>query len=162
MDITFRAAMEADVELILQFIHELAEYERMTEYVVAEETTLREQLFEKRLAEVIFVLADGKEVGFALFFHSFSGFLVRAGLYLEDLFVQPEYRGKGCGKALLKHLAAIAVERGCGRMEWVCLRWNQPSIAFYQSQGAEPMNDGLVFRLSGDELRRAAEFGKDG
>jgi len=157
MDITFRTAAEADVELILQFIHELAAYERMTDYVVAEETTLKEQLFEKRLAEVIFVLADGKEVGFALFFHNFSGFLGRAGLYLEDLFVQPEYRGKGCGKALLKHLAAIAVERGCGRMEWVCLRWNQPSIAFYQSQGAEPMDDGLVFRLSGDALRRAAE-----
>ena len=160
MDITFRAAVEADVELILQFIHELAEYERMTEYVVAEETTLREQLFEKRLAEVIFVLADGKEVGFALFFHSFSGFLGRAGLYLEDLFVQPEYRGKGCGKALLKHLAAIAVERGCGRLEWCCLDWNRPSIDFYLSLGARPMDEWTTYRLTGQTLLDMAG-GKD-
>jgi GNAT superfamily N-acetyltransferase len=102
-------------------------------------------------------LEDGKEVGFALFFHNFSTFLGRAGIYLEDLYVKPEYRGKGYGKGLLKQLAKIAVERGCGRLEWWCLDWNQPSIDFYLSLGAEPMNDWTVYRFAGDRLNKLAE-----
>ena len=127
MELTFRFAREADAPLILQFIRGLAEYEKMLDLVVADEATLADQLFQKKNAEVIFALEDGKEVGFALFFHNFSTFLGRSGLYLEDLFVLPEYRGKGYGKAILKKLASIAVERGCGRMEWWCLTGTSPA-----------------------------------
>ncbi len=157
---TFRFATEADAPLILQFIRDLAAYEKMLDQVVADEAQLRQQLFEKQQAEVIFTLEDGKEVGFALFFHNFSTFLGRSGLYLEDLFVLPEYRGKGYGKGLLAKLASIAVERGYGRMEWWCLDWNRPSIDFYQSLGAEPMDEWTVYRLTGEtleELAKAAE-----
>ena len=157
MSATFRCATEKDVPLILQFIRNLAEYEQMLDQVVADEQLLREQLFEKQQAEVIFALEDGREVGFALFFHNFSTFLGRSGLYLEDLFVLPQYRGKGYGKALLSKLAAIAVERGYGRMEWWCLDWNQPSIDFYKSLGAEPMNEWTVYRLTGDTLQNMAQ-----
>ena len=128
---TFRSAVPGDEELILHFIRALADYEHMSDQVVATPALLREWIFEKRKAEVIFAVSDGKEVGFALFFHNFSTFLGRAGLYLEDLFVLPEERGHGYGKALLKELARIAVERGCGRLEWWCLDWNKPSIDFY-------------------------------
>ena len=152
MAVTFRFAEAADTPLILRFIRDLAEYEKMADQVVADEALLREQLFEKRQAEVIFALEDGKEVGFALFFHNFSTFLGRSGLYLEDLFVLPEYRGRGYGKALLSRLAAIAVERGYGRMEWWCLDWNHPSIDFYKSLGAEPMEEWTVYRLTGRTL----------
>ncbi len=155
--LTFRMAEEQDCGLVLYFIRELATYERMPDEVVATEEMLREWLFKKRSAEVIFACEDGKEVGFALFFHNFSTFVGRAGLYLEDLYVLPEYRGKGYGKALLKRLAAIAVERGCGRMEWVCLDWNQPSIDFYRSLGARPMDDWTIYRLAGETLERLAE-----
>lgn len=155
--LTFRMAEEQDCGLVLYFIRELATYERMPDEVVATEEMLREWLFKKRGAEVIFACEDGKEVGFALFFHNFSTFVGRAGLYLEDLYVLPEYRGKGYGKALLKRLAAIAVERGCGRMEWVCLDWNQPSIDFYRSLGARPMDDWTIYRLAGETLERLAE-----
>ena len=124
--VTFRKAERKDVALILEFIQGLAAYEHMENDVVADEALLEEWIFDKQKAEVIFAVADGKEVGFALFFHNFSTFLGRAGLYLEDLFVKPEYRGKGYGKAILKKLAAIAVERGCGRLEWSCLDWNTP------------------------------------
>ena len=110
------------------------------------------RIFDKEKAEVLFVLEDGKEVGFALFFHNFSTFLGRGGIYLEDLYVRPEARGKGYGRALLKKLASIAVERGCGRLEWWCLDWNKPSIDFYLSLGAEPMSDWTVYRLAGDTL----------
>ena len=127
----FRFATEKDCTLILAFIQELASYEKMTDQVVATEDLLHEWIFEKQKAEVLFVLEDGKEVGFALFFHNFSTFLGRAGIYLEDLLVLPAYRGKGYGKALLKKLAQITVERGCGRLEWACLDWNKPSIDFY-------------------------------
>lgn len=157
MDLTFRYAAEADTPLILQFIRELAEYEHMLDQVVADEATLADQLFHRKNAEVIFALEDGKEVGFALFFHSFSTFLGRSGLYLEDLFVFPEHRGKGYGRAILQKLAAIAVERGCGRLEWWCLDWNRPSIDFYLSLGAEPMSDWTVYRLTGDTLKNLAE-----
>lgn len=131
----FRFAEEKDVSLILYFIKELAKYEEMLDEVVATEDLLREWIFEKKKAEVIFALKDGAEIGFALFFHNFSTFLGRSGIYLEDLYVKPEFRGKGYGKALLKKLAQIAVERGCGRLEWWCLDWNKPSIDFYLSLG---------------------------
>jgi len=153
----FRYAEEKDVPLILQFIKDLAEYEHMLDEVVATEELLTEWIFQKEKAEVIFVLEDGNEVGFALFFHNFSTFLGRAGIYLEDLYVKPEYRHKGYGKGLLKKLAQIAVERGCGRLEWWCLDWNQPSIDFYLSLGAEPMEDWTVYRIAGDTLHKLAE-----
>lgn len=152
----FRFAEEGDTPLILQFIRELADYEGMLGEVVADEATLKEWIFRKQKAEVLFVLADGREVGFALFFHNFSTFLGRAGLYLEDLYVKPEYRGRGYGKAILKKLAAIAVERGCGRLEWWCLDWNKPSIDFYLSLGAQPMEDWTVYRITGDTLTSLA------
>ena len=153
----FRFAERQDVPLILKFIRGLAEYERMLDQVVADEVTLTEQLFDRKGVEVLFALEDGKEVGFALFFHNFSTFLGRSGLYLEDLFVWPEYRGKGYGKGLLRQLAVIAAERGCGRLEWVCLDWNQPSIDFYRSLGAEPQGDWTIYRLTGQTLTALAE-----
>ena len=153
----FRFAQEKDTALILYFIKELAKYEKMLDDVVATEEILKEWIFEKGKAEVIFALEDGKEVGFALFFHNFSTFLGRSGLYLEDLFVKPEFRGKGYGKALLKKLAQIAVERGCGRFEWSCLDWNKPSIDVYLSLGAQPMEEWTVYRLTGEALAKMAE-----
>ena len=155
--ITIRRAEEKDAALILHFIRQLAIYEKMEAQVVATEELLKEWIFEKQAAEVLFAVADGQEVGFALFFHNYSTFLGRAGIYLEDLFVKPAHRGKGCGKALLKKLASIAVERGCGRLEWSCLDWNQPSIDFYRSLGAVPMDDWTVYRVTGDTLRALAE-----
>ena len=154
---TFRFAERADTPLILHFIKQLADYEKMLDEVVADEKTLEEWIFDRQKAEVIFALEDGVEVGFALFFHNFSTFLGRAGLYLEDLFVLPEHRGKGYGKAILKKLASIAVERGCGRLEWWCLDWNKPSIDFYLSLGAEPMSDWTVYRITGDTLTELAK-----
>ena len=128
----------------------------MLDEVVATEELLREWIFEKKKAEVIFALEDGKEIGFALFFHNFSTFLGRAGIYLEDLFVKPEYRNKGYGKGLLKKLAQIAKERGCGRLEWWCLDWNKPSIDFYLSLGAEPMDEWTTYRIAGETLDKLA------
>lgn len=151
--IDYRFAKTEDTEKILFFIKALADYEKMSADVVATQELLEEWIFEKKKAEVIFALENGKEVGFALFFHNFSTFLGRAGLYLEDLFVLPEYRGKGYGKGLLKVLAGIAVERGCGRLEWQCLDWNKPSIDFYLSLGAVPMEDWTLYRLAGDTLK---------
>ena len=156
-NLTFRRAERKDVSLILQFIKELADYEKMLNEVVADEATLEAWIFDKQKAEVIFAMEGEKEVGFALFFHNFSTFLGRAGIYLEDLYVKPECRGKGYGKALLKKLAAIAVERGCGRLEWWCLDWNKPSIDFYRSLGAEPMSDWTVYRIAGDTLTQLVE-----
>ena len=150
--INYRYATEQDVPLILSFIRSLAEYEHMADEVVATEALLQEWIFEKRKAEVIFALEDGKETGFALFFHNFSTFLGRAGIYLEDLFVLPEYRGKGYGKGLIQTLARIAVERECGRLEWWCLDWNTPSIEFYRSLGAVPMDEWTVYRITGKTL----------
>ena len=148
----FRFANEEDCGLILSFIRQLAAYEKMSDQVVATEELLREWIFEKKKAEVLFVCEGEKEVGFALFFHNFSTFLGRAGIYLEDLFVLPEYRGKGYGKTLLKKLAQITVERGCGRLEWACLDWNQPRIDFYRSLGAVPMDEWTTYRLTGSTL----------
>ena len=156
-NLNFRYANEKDAGLILEFIRELAKYENMLDEVVATEELLREWIFEKKKAEVIFALEDGKEVGFALFFHNFSTFLGRAGIYLEDLFVKPEYRGKGYGKGLLKKLAQIAKERGCGRLEWWCLDWNKPSIDFYLSLGAEPMDEWTTYRIAGETLDKLAQ-----
>lgn len=156
-ELTFRYAQRSDTPLILQFIRELADYVKMLDEVVADEKTLEEWIFDKGKAEVIFAVVDEKEIGFALFFHNFSTFLGRAGIYLEDLFVKPEYRGNGYGKAILKQLASIAVERKCGRLEWWCLDWNQPSIDFYLSLGAEPMSDWTVYRITGDTLANLAE-----
>ncbi|MGN0981633.1 MAG: GNAT family N-acetyltransferase [Candidatus Limivicinus sp.] len=153
----FRRAEEKDTALILHFIRELAAYEKLSDQVVTTEELLREWIFEKGKAEVLFPMENEVEVGFALFFHNFSTFLGRAGLYLEDLFISPEYRGKGYGKATLQKLARIAVERGCGRLEWSCLDWNKPSIDFYLSLGAVPMEEWTVYRLSGDTLRQMAE-----
>ena len=155
--IKFRYAQEKDAAKILYFIKELAAYEKMSDEVIATEELLKEWIFDQKKAEVIFAIVDDKEIGFALFFHNFSTFLGRAGIYLEDLYVMPEYRGKGYGKALLKKLAQIAVERKCGRLEWWCLDWNQPSIDFYLSLGAEAMEEWTVYRIAGDKL---TEFAK--
>ena len=154
---TFRFAEEKDCALILDFIRQLAAYERLSGQVEATEELLREWIFEKRKAEVLFVCEQDQAVGFALFFHNFSTFLGRAGIYLEDLFVLPECRGKGYGKAILKELARIAVERKCGRLEWWCLDWNKPSIDFYLSLGAVPMKDWTVYRITGETLTKLAE-----
>ncbi len=157
VSLEFRCAERSDTALILEFIKGLAEYEKMSDDVVADEALLEEWLFDKQRAEVIFAVANGKEVGFALFFHNFSTFLGRAGIYLEDLYVLPEHRGRGYGKGLLKKLASIAVERGCGRLEWSCLDWNKPSIDFYLSLGAARMDEWTVYRLTGDTLTSLAD-----
>ena len=156
-ELTFRFAEERDCALILQFIQGLAEYERMADQVIATEALLQEWVFEKKKAEVLFACEDGREVGFALFFHNFSTFLGRAGIYLEDLFVLPEHQGKGFGKAILQQLAKIAVERDCRRLEWACLDWNRPSIDFYLSLGAAPMDEWTTYRLTGVTLQKLAE-----
>ena len=152
----FRCATENDAALILDFIKRLAEYEKMSDQVVATEDLLREWIFEKQKAEVIFAVENGKEVGIALFFYNFSTFLGRAGIHLEDLFVLPEYRGRGHSKALIKEVARIAVERDCGRLEWSCLDWNEPSIKFYLSLGADPLDEWTLYRLTGEGLKKLA------
>lgn len=154
---TIRQANINDVSTILSFIKALAEYEDMSDQVVATEELLKEWLFEKKKAEVLLAMEGDTPVGFALYFYNFSTFLGRAGIYLEDLFVKEEYRGKGYGKALLKELARIAVSQGCGRLEWCCLDWNQPSIDFYLSLGAKPMDDWTQYRLTGDTLKALAK-----
>ena len=153
----FRYANDTDVKLILYFIKELATYENMLDEVVATPELLQEWIFVKKKAEVIFAVVEGKEIGIALFFHNFSTFVGRAGIYLEDLFVLPEYRGKGYGKAIFKRLAQIALERGCGRLEWSCLDWNQPSIDFYLSLGSQQMKDWTLYRVEGITLSDMAE-----
>jgi GNAT superfamily N-acetyltransferase len=155
VQIDIQPATLADVPLILSFIKALAEYERLSDHVMATETTVRETLFGSRpSAEAVIARVDETPVGFAVWFHNYSTFLSRRGLYLEDLFVLPEWRGRGVGGALLKHLARIAVSRDCGRMEWAVLDWNEPAIRFYRGLGAEPMSDWTVFRLTGDALTR--------
>jgi GNAT superfamily N-acetyltransferase len=157
MALRIASATEPDVSLIMSFIKKLAEYEKLSHVVVASEDLLRDALFGPRpAAEVIFAYWDDEPVGFALFFHNFSTFLGRRGIYLEDLFVDPPHRGKGIGKALLIHLARIAKERNCGRFEWAVLDWNKPSIEFYKSLGAVPLDDWTLFRLTGDALARLA------
>lgn len=153
----YRFAERKDIPLILQFVKELAEYEHMEDEVVVDFQTMEYWLFDQKKAEVLFALEGETEVGFALFFHNFSTFLGKAGIYLEDLFVKPEYRGKGFGKGLLTQLGKIAVERGCGRLEWWCLDWNKPSIDFYRSMGAVPMDEWTTYRISGETLEDLAK-----
>ena len=155
--LSYRYASREDVSLILKFIKDLARYEKLENEVVATEEILEEWLFDKEKAEVIFALENEKEIGFALFFHNFSTFLGRSGIYLEDLYVMEEYSGKGYGKCILQKLAQIAVERCCVRLEWWCLDWNQPSIDFYLSLGAEPMKDWTVYRITGETLTSLAK-----
>ena len=154
--LSFRPAVPGDAPLILSFIKKLGEYEKRPEMVVATEAQLHDWIFKKERAEVFFAVMDGHEIGFALFFYNFSTFQGRSGIFLEDMFVLPEYRGKGYGKAMLSHLAQLAVERGCGMMEWWCLNWNEPAIGFYTSLGARALNEWSVYRLSGDKMEELA------
>lgn len=157
MATTIRSGTAADVPQILTFIRALADYEKLLDACVATEQTLTDTLFgERRYAEVLIADYDGKPAGFALFFHNYSTFLAKPGIYLEDLFVDPHLRGKGIGKALLTRLAKLAVERDCGRLEWSVLDWNEPSIGFYKSLGAVPMDEWTIFRLTGDALGNLA------
>jgi GNAT superfamily N-acetyltransferase len=158
--VTFRIepARERDVPMILDLIKGLAVYEKLADEVVATEDGLRETLFGLRpAAEVVIAYAGDEAVGFALFFHNYSTFLGKRGLYLEDLFVRPEWRGHGAGRALLTHLAKLAADRNCGRFEWAVLDWNEPAIGFYKSLGAQPMHEWTVFRVTGDALVTLAE-----
>ena len=156
-DLTIRKAREDEAGEVLRFIKLLADYEKLASEVEATEETLYQSLFVRHEAEVVFAEVDGRKVGFALYFYNFSTFVGRKGLYLEDLFVLPEERGNDYGKALLKHLAATALEQDCGRMEWVCLDWNKPSIDFYLSIGAKPMSDWTIYRLTEKALHEFAE-----
>lgn len=151
-DITYRPAERGDIEQIMKFIRDLAEYEKLADQVVADAGVLADWLFEKRVAKVVFALCDGVEAGFALYFHNFSTFLGRAGIYLEDLYVRPGYRGRGLGLGLMRYLARECVQLGCGRLEWSCLDWNRPSIDFYLALGAVPQSEWTTYRLTGEAL----------
>lgn len=154
---TIRAARPDEAGLVLDFIKKIAEYEKCSAEVIADEATIRHSLFVEHSAEVVFAEEDGTPVGFALFFHNFSTFVGRKGMYLEDLFILPEKRGLGYGKALLKYVAKLAVERGCGRMEWICLDWNEPALKVYRSIDARPMSEWTVQRLDETTLKQFAE-----
>ena len=154
--LNIRPARPEEAGLILEFIKKLAEYERCSDEVVADEQTIYNSVFVEKAAEVVFAEEDGVVIGFALFFHNFSTFVGRKGLYLEDLFIIPEKRGLGYGKAILKYLADIAVKRNCGRMEWICLDWNAPSLAFYRSIGAFPLDEWTVQRMTEDTVKKFA------
>lgn len=154
---TIRPAQPEETGLVLEFIKKLAAYEKCSDEVVADEATLYQSLFVEKSAEVVFAEEDGVVIGFALFFHNFSTFVGRKGLYLEDLFIIPEKRGLGYGKAILKYLADIAVERNCGRMEWICLDWNTPSLAFYRSIGAFPLDEWTVQRMTEERVKAFAK-----
>ncbi|HKI99724.1 MAG TPA: GNAT family N-acetyltransferase [bacterium] len=155
---SIRHAESADAPLIVEYVSKLADYEKLAHEMQATEAHIRETMFGPRpYAEVIFGEQDGQPVGFALFFHNFSTFMGKPGLYLEDLFVDPEQRGHGYGKALMGYLARLAVERGCGRFEWSVLNWNEPSIAFYQRLGARPLDAWTVYRMTGEALERLAD-----
>jgi GNAT superfamily N-acetyltransferase len=156
-----RFAEEKDIPVILRFIKELAIYENLLDQVTANEEILCESLFKRKVAEVIIAEYEGEAVGYALFFYNFSTFLGRPGIHLEDLYVTPDMRGKGFGKIILSYLAKLVVERDCGRLEWTCLDWNEPSIKFYKGLGAISMEDWSVYRLTGEALESLAEnFGK--
>lgn len=155
--LTIKNAEEKDAGVILEFIRALADYEKMSGDVVADEQLLKENMFRKKYAECIIAYLGDRPVGFALYFHNFSTFLGKPGLYLEDLFVKPEHRGKGIGKSLLRHLAKIAKQRDCGRFEWWVLDWNTPSIEFYKKLGAKPMDEWTVFRVAGNALDELAK-----
>lgn len=153
-----RFATPGDVPLILSFIKELAEYEKLAEEITATEEQLHRTIFGEKRAEVLIAEAGGAPAGFALFFHNYSTFLGKAGIYLEDFFVRPQWRGHGIGKALLSRLAQLAVERDCGRLEWACLDWNELAIGFYEGLGARPQEDWIVFRLVEDEVKELARY----
>ncbi|HZT77986.1 MAG TPA: GNAT family N-acetyltransferase [Vicinamibacterales bacterium] len=156
-DVQIRPATERDVPIVLEMITALADYEKLAHAVTATEQTLRDTLFGARPdAEVAIAWAGAEPAGFALFFHNYSTFLAQRGLYLEDLFVKPAFRGRGIGRALLAHLAAIAVDRQCGRFEWSVLDWNAPAIGFYKKLGAVPLDEWTIFRVTGDALHRLA------
>ncbi len=154
MSVTYRKAERKDIKTILDFINKLAEYEHLENQVVASPALLEEWIFDKNKANVIIAEEDGTPAGFALYFYNFSTFLGRAGIYLEDLFVLKEYRGKGYGKGLITKLAEIALDEGCGRLEWSCLDWNTPSIDFYKSIGAVPMDEWTVYRMTVPEMEK--------
>lgn len=155
-NVKLRETKEEDVALIFSFIKELAEYEKMTSDVIATEETIRESVFNNNRAEAVIIELDEKPIGFALYFYNFSTFIGRYGLYLEDLFIRKEYRGRGIGREVFKFLAKRALEQGCKRMEWACLDWNEPSIKFYKSLGAIPMDEWTVYRLTEDKIRQVA------
>ncbi|MDR2477764.1 MAG: GNAT family N-acetyltransferase [Treponema sp.] len=157
-NITLRFARKKDTALILEFIRGLADYEHLLHLVEADEEKLKRYIFKEKKAEVIIAEYGKTPAGFALFFHNFSTFLGRPGIYIEDLFVRPEFRGKGLGKMLLSFLARLAIRRECGRLEWACLDWNESSIQFYKSQGASPMDEWTVYRVAGAELTALANY----
>jgi GNAT superfamily N-acetyltransferase len=159
-ELEIRGAAEDDVPLLLSLIKELAEYERLSHEVAATEDALRDSLFgEPRVAEALLAYLGDEPAGFALFFHNFSTFLGKPGIYLEDLYVRPEFRGAGVGRALLVHLAGLAKERNCGRLEWSVLDWNEPAIGFYRSIGASPVSGWTVYRVTGEALEELAAGG---
>ena len=155
--IRLRFAEEKDIALIWGFILGLAEYEHLLDTVKIQEADIKKYVFEKKMIEVVIGEYDGTPAGFALFFHNFSTFVGKPGIFIEDIFVKPEMRGKGLGKILFSFLAHIAVERDCGRLEWSCLNWNKPSIEFYKSQGAQAMDEWTTYRITGDGIRKLAE-----
>jgi len=155
--ISLRFAEEKDIAVILEFIRGLAEYEHLLDMVEIREADLKKYLFEKKLIEVVIGEYDGTPAGFVLFFHNFSTFLGKPGIFIEDIFVKPEFRGKGLGKVFFSFLAKIVLERNCGRLEWSCLDWNKPSIEFYKNQGAQPLDDWKLYRITGDGIKKLAE-----
>jgi len=155
--ISLRFAEEKDIATILEFIRGLAEYEHLLDTVEIKEEDLKIYLFEKKLIEVVIGEFDGTPAGFALFFYNYSTFLGKPGIFIEDIFVKPEFRGRGLGKVLFSFLAKIAVERNCGRLEWSCLDWNKPSIEFYKKQGARPLDEWTTYRITGDRIKKLAE-----
>ena len=157
MNVVIRKAERQDVPLLLEFIKGIARYEKMEDEVITSADVLEREMFDEHRAEAVFAVVGGHEVGFALYFYNFSTFIGHSGLYLEDLYVWPDDRGKGYGKALLLHLVKIAREHHCGRMEWSCLNWNQPSIDFYLSLGAVPMKEWTIYRLDAAALERLSE-----
>ena len=154
---TLRKAQPGDAGLVLYFIKKLAEYEKLLDQVEADEETLHQSLFVKKAAQVLIAEEDGVPIGYALYFYNFSTFTGRPGLYIEDVFILPEYRGKGYGTQIFRRLANIALEEGCARMEWICLDWNEPSLQFYRNMGAVPMDEWTVQRLSEETLRKVAQ-----
>jgi len=155
--ISLRFAEEKDIATILEFIRGLAEYEHLLDTVEIKEEDLKVYIFEKKLIEVVIGEFDGTPAGFALFFHNFSTFVGKPGIFIEDIFVKPQFRGRGLGKVLFGFLAKIAAERNCGRLEWSCLDWNKPSIEFYKKQGARPLDEWTTYRITGDGIKKLAE-----